>query len=55
MYLIVIPEIAGGGLRLFDDGLPPSKWKLTHQETGELGAMALIYDRVRRTHTVSKN
>lgn len=47
MYLIVIPEIAGGGLRLFDDGLPPSKWKLTHQETGELGAMALVYDRVR--------
>ncbi|PZG18788.1 dihydrofolate reductase family protein [Nonomuraea aridisoli] len=47
MYLIVIPEIAGGGLRLFDDGLPPSKWKLTHQETGELGAMALVYDRAR--------
>ncbi|MFI7610297.1 dihydrofolate reductase family protein [Nonomuraea terrae] len=47
MYLTVIPEITGGGLRLFDDGLPPSKWKLTHQETGELGAMALVYDRVR--------
>ncbi|TMR92630.1 dihydrofolate reductase family protein [Nonomuraea basaltis] len=47
MYLTVIPEIAGGGLRLFDDGLPPSNWKLTYQETGELGAMALVYDRIR--------
>ncbi|GIH79312.1 dihydrofolate reductase family protein [Planobispora longispora] len=47
MYLVVIPEITGGGLRLFDDGLPPSKWRLTHQETGELGAMALVYDRIR--------
>ncbi|WP_327092506.1 dihydrofolate reductase family protein [Nonomuraea sp. NBC_01738] len=47
MYLIVIPEITGGGMRLFEDGLPPTKWKLTYQETGELGAMALVYDRVR--------
>jgi dihydrofolate reductase len=47
LYLIVIPEIAGGGLRLFDDGLPVSKWKLTHQETGDLGEMALVYDRLR--------
>ncbi|MGP3931336.1 dihydrofolate reductase family protein [Nonomuraea sp. KM88] len=47
MYLVLIPEIAGGGLRLFDDGLPPSKWKLTHQEAGERGVMALVYDRVR--------
>lgn len=47
LYLTVIPEIAGGGMRLFDDGLPPSKWTLTHQETGDLGAMALVYDRLR--------
>jgi dihydrofolate reductase len=45
LYLMVCPEIAGGGPRLFDDGLPPSKWRLTHHETGELGETALVYDR----------
>lgn len=47
LYLLVCPEIAGGGERLFEDGLPASQWKLTQQETGELGEMAMIYDRVR--------
>ena len=47
LYLTVCPEIAGGGERLFDDGLPASKWTLTHQETGELGELALVYDRAR--------
>jgi dihydrofolate reductase len=47
LYLMVCPEIAGGGPRLFDDGLPASQWKLTHHEVGELGEMALVYDRAR--------
>jgi dihydrofolate reductase len=47
LHLIVCPEIAGGGQRLFDDGLPASKWRLTRQETGELGESAMIYDRAR--------
>ncbi|MEV7805787.1 dihydrofolate reductase family protein [Microbispora sp. NPDC088329] len=47
LYLMILPEIAGGGRRLFDDGLPATKWTLTHQETGELGEIALVYDRVR--------
>ncbi|MFD9407166.1 dihydrofolate reductase family protein [Streptomyces sp. NPDC059989] len=47
LYLMVVPEIVGGGQRLFDDGLPSSKWKLTHQETGDLGEIAMVYDRVR--------
>jgi dihydrofolate reductase len=47
LYLIICPEIAGGGQRLFDDGLPASKWALTHQETGELGEIAMVYDRAR--------
>ncbi|WP_396126724.1 dihydrofolate reductase family protein [Amycolatopsis sp. FBCC-B4732] len=47
LYLMVCPEIAGGGPRLFDDGLPASKWRLTHHETGELGETAVVYDRVR--------
>ncbi|MGV9536427.1 dihydrofolate reductase family protein [Streptosporangium sandarakinum] len=47
LYLMIFPEIAGGGQRLFDDGLPATKWTLTHQETGELGELAMVYDRVR--------
>jgi dihydrofolate reductase len=47
LYLMIFPEIAGGGQRLFDDGLPASKWTLAHQETGKLGEMAMVYDRVR--------
>lgn len=47
LYLIICPEIAGGGQRLFDDGLPASKWTLTHQATGELGEITMVYDRAR--------
>ncbi|WP_367049487.1 dihydrofolate reductase family protein [Streptomyces sp. Je 1-332] len=47
LYLMIFPEILGGGQRLFDDGLPSSKWKLAHQETGDLGEIAMAYDRVR--------
>ena len=47
LYLMITPEITGGGQRLFEDGLPASKWTLTRQEVGELGEMALIYDRSR--------
>jgi dihydrofolate reductase len=47
LYLMICPEIAGGGQRLFDDGLPSSQWTLTHQETGDLGEVALVYDRLR--------
>lgn len=47
LYLMIFPEIAGGGQRLFEDGLPASRWKLVRQETGELGDVAVVYDRVR--------
>lgn len=47
LYLILCPEVAGGGERLFDDGLPGSKWTLSRHETGELGEIAMVYDRVR--------
>ncbi|MFD9031332.1 dihydrofolate reductase family protein [Streptomyces sp. NPDC059567] len=47
LYLLICPEIVGGGQRLFEDGLPGSMWKLAHQETGALGEMAMVYDRVR--------
>ncbi|RKS09123.1 dihydrofolate reductase [Nocardiopsis sp. Huas11] len=47
LYLMITPEISGSGQRLFDDGLPASRWELTRQETGERGELALVYDRVR--------
>ncbi|MGX2994325.1 dihydrofolate reductase family protein [Streptomyces sp. JNUCC 64] len=47
LYLMVFPEITGGGRRLFEDGLPSTRWRLAHQETGALGEIALVYDRVR--------
>ncbi|WP_103348086.1 dihydrofolate reductase family protein [Amycolatopsis sp. CA-128772] len=47
LSLMICPEIAGGGPRLFDGGLPPSRWSLTHHETGDLGETALTYDRIR--------
>ena len=47
LYLMITPELAGSGQRLFDDGLPATKWTLVMQETGELGEMALVYDRSR--------
>lgn len=47
LYLMIFPEITGGGGRLFDDGLPATKWTLTYQETGKLGEMAMTYDRAR--------
>jgi dihydrofolate reductase len=47
LYLLVTPEIAGAGQHLFTDGLPATTWTLTHQETGQAGEMALVYDRAR--------
>ena len=47
LYLLICPEIAGDGQRLFDDGLPGSRWTLARHETGELGEIAMIYDRAR--------
>lgn len=47
LYLMIFPEITGGGQRLFEDGLPATKWTLSRQETGALGEIALTYDRVR--------
>ncbi|MGI5246625.1 dihydrofolate reductase family protein [Dactylosporangium sp. CA-139066] len=47
LHLLICPEIAGDGQRLFDDGLPSAKWNLTRQQTGDLGEIALIYTRLR--------
>ena len=47
LYLMICPEIAGGGERLFGDGLPITKWTLTRRDSGDLGELALVYDRAR--------
>ncbi|WP_019927352.1 dihydrofolate reductase family protein [Nocardia sp. BMG111209] len=47
LYLLITPEIAGGGAHLFTDGLPGSQWQLTGRESGEHGEIAVVYDRRR--------
>jgi dihydrofolate reductase len=47
LYLMVTPEVAGAGQRLLEDGVPSSRWSLVHHEAGDLGELALVYERVR--------
>ncbi len=47
LYLLICPEIAGGGERLFEDGLPGMSWAVAHREAGKRGEIALVYDRIR--------
>lgn len=48
LSITLCPEIAGGGARLFEDGLSPSSWSLSQNHITESSALCLIYDRVRR-------
>jgi dihydrofolate reductase len=47
LSITLMPELVGGGARLFEDGLPASSWKLTDSTPTESGALCLLYDRVR--------
>jgi dihydrofolate reductase len=47
LSITLCPEVAGGGARLFDDGLDPSRWSLVESKPTESGALCLIYDRAR--------
>ena len=47
LSITLCPEIAGGGARLFEDGLPPSSWTMRHNTVTESGALCLLYDRIR--------
>jgi len=48
LSITLCPEVAGGGARLFEDGLPPSSWALRQSTVTESGALCLFYDRVRQ-------
>lgn len=47
LSITLCPEVAGGGARLFEDGLPASSWRLQKSTVTESGAVCLLYDRVR--------
>jgi dihydrofolate reductase len=47
LSITLCPEVAGGGARLFEDGLPASSWALRQSTVTESGALCLHYDRVR--------
>lgn len=47
LSITLCPEVAGGGARLFEDGLPPSSWTLRHSTVTASGALCILYDRVR--------
>ena len=46
LIINLCPEIVGGGVQFFAEGLPPSSWSLTDQSTSSTGATYLIYDRL---------
>ena len=48
LSITLCPEIAGGGARLFEDGLPASSWMLRQSKVTESGALCLLYDRVQK-------
>jgi dihydrofolate reductase len=45
LLIDLVPEVAGGGATLFEDGLPRSSWSLTDAVTADDGALLLTYDR----------
>jgi dihydrofolate reductase len=45
LVLQIVPTLVGGGLRLFDGGLPGSTWTLHGTQTFAHGAVALHYRR----------
>lgn len=48
LSITLCPEVAGGGARLLEDGLPRSSWSLRYSAVTESGAICLLYDRIRQ-------
>jgi dihydrofolate reductase len=47
LHLEITPEVTGGGERLFEDGIPATRWTLTNHAVGASGELALVYTRAR--------
>jgi dihydrofolate reductase len=47
LSITLCPELVGGGARLFEDGLPPTSWRLSKSTASDTGALCLLYDRAR--------
>jgi dihydrofolate reductase len=45
LLIDLVPEVAGGGTTLFEDGLPRSTWSLSDAVPADDGALMLTYDR----------
>jgi dihydrofolate reductase len=45
LLIDLVPEVAGGGATLFEDGLPRSSWSPTDAVTADDGALLLTHDR----------
>ncbi len=49
LIITLCPELSGGGVRMFEDGVPSTSWGLTDVTTTDSGAVILTYDRLRAT------
>jgi dihydrofolate reductase len=47
LSITLVPEILGGGRRLFDDGLPESSWRASEASVSSSGAITTFFDRAR--------
>ena len=45
LVIDLVPEIAGDGARLFENGLPSSSWTLSESTVADDGAVLLTYNR----------
>jgi dihydrofolate reductase len=45
LVIDLVPELAGAGARLFEDGLPSSSWTLSGSTIADDGTVLLTYDR----------
>jgi dihydrofolate reductase len=45
VHIDLVPEVAGSGAALFEDGMPSSTWTLTKSVTADDGTVLLTYDR----------
>lgn len=47
LSITLCPVVVGGGVRLFEDGLPASDWTPADLSTSDSGAICALHDRTR--------